>query len=485
MTLEQGEKLPNRDHKYVEVQTEDKETGNCEPKRNYTQEYISATISTLGTIICGIQFAWLGPILPQLLSGNFKIQITLEQSVWVIGVLHIGALPGSILASKLTNYFGRKNTIFLTTIPFILSSLINIFAETVVHYYIAQFIGGLGFGASFVVVSTYISEISSPEIRGILSTLIQLAKSVGILIVFVLGAYLPIVTYCSVLAIFPIIQLICTFYLPETPYFHVIKKDYNKAEKALKFLRNKSMVQDELKCLIEGFKEEIPESHQSFWDVFRDKTNLKSIIILTVLLMGQTWTGFSAFFGYSQVIFEDSHSSISAETCGIFVALMNFGVVFLSGPLIDRYGRRKLLMASGIITFLPLAMLGGYFYLQDYTNFEHIEKLRLIPLIAMVFYKFSYGMGLSGIPYIMAGELFPTSVKSYAISIITINRGAIGVVGNKIYQVVLSEFDYPGVFVMFIILLILLLIFVYFAVPETKGLTLEEIQVKLRKSNKT
>lgn len=138
------------------------------------------------------------------------------------------------------------------------------------HYYIAQFIGCLGFGASFVVVTTYISEISSPEIRGILSTLIQLAKSVGILIVLVLGAYLPIVTYCSILAFVPIIQLIFTFYIPETPYFHVIKNDYNKAEKTLKFLRNKCSVQDELKCLIKGFEEEISENQQSFWDLLRD-----------------------------------------------------------------------------------------------------------------------------------------------------------------------------------------------------------------------
>ncbi|XP_044732403.1 facilitated trehalose transporter Tret1-like [Chrysoperla carnea] len=484
MPLEQNEKSPIRDYKYAEVQNEDKELGHCDPKKNYSREYITTIIATLGTIVCGIQFTWMGPILPQMLSGSFKIQITMAESVWVFNLLHVGGLIGSIVASMITNHFGRKRTIVWTTIPFIISSIIRIYAETVLHYYIAQFIGGFSVGASFAVVSMYISEISSPEIRGILSTFIHFSVSVGILFVFVLGACLPIITYYYVLAIFPIIQLIFTFYLPETPYFQVMKQDYKGAEKTLRYIRKKSNVQDELNRLIEGYKEEVSEKDQTFLDLFRDRTNLKSIIIITVLTMAQQWTGATAIYGYSQVIFVDGHSSISAESCGILLALMNFAVVFLLGAVIDRFGRRVLLMVSGIVTLIPLTMLGVYFYLQDFTDFKYIEHFRLVPLIGIVFFKFSYGVGLSGIPYVLSGELFPTTVKAYASSLNSITMTAIGIVANNMYEIAFKEYNYPGVFAMFFILLVLAIIFIYFMVPETKGLTLEEIQVKLRKSNK-
>ncbi|XP_044733192.1 facilitated trehalose transporter Tret1-like [Chrysoperla carnea] len=485
MTLEQNKKTAaNWDYKYVEVQNKDEELDKSDPKPNYTQEFISTLIVGLVMINSGINFTWIGPILPQLLSGNFKIQITMEQSVWIIGLVNIGAIPGCLVASMVSNKYGRKKAIIMSAIPFIISALIDIFAESVLHYYIARFMGGYGIGVSFAVVPMYISEISSPNIRGILSVSIYMAMSMGTLFVFVFGAYLPIVTYCAVLTIFPIIQLVFTFYLSETPYFHMIKNNYNEAENALKFLRKKSNVQDELNRLIEGYKDQTAEGKPSVWDLFTDSTNLKSVFIVTVLLMGQMWTGARAIFEYSQVLFEDGHSSISAEKCGIIVAVMNFAVIFLSGWLVDRFGRRKLIMASGIITFLPLAVLGGYFYLQDYTNFEHMEKLRLIPLIGIVFFKFSFGIGLHGMAYVLTGELFPTSVKAYATSVISIIGSAIAVAANKMYQVVLTKFDYPGVFVMFIMWLILVLIFAYFVVPETKGLTLEEIQVKLRKLNK-
>ncbi|XP_044733641.1 facilitated trehalose transporter Tret1-like [Chrysoperla carnea] len=438
--------------------------------------------ATLGIIVCGIQFTWAGPILPQLLSGSFKIQITMEQSVWVVGLVQVGAIPGCIVASIISNNYGRKKAILFATIPFIISAIITIFAETILQFYMARFIGGFGVGIAYTVIPMYISEISSAEIRGILATSIPLSFSFGQFICFVLGAYLPIVTYSAVCAIFPIIMLCFTFYLPETPYFQVIKQDFEKAENILKFLRKKIYVEEELKRLIEGYKAYTTEK-QSLWDLFRDSTNRKSVITITALLMAQQWTGAVAIFSYSQVIFVDGHSSISAETCGIFFSFMNFAVVFLCGVLVDRLGRRILLMISGSISILPLALLGGYFYLQDYTKFEYIEQLRLIPLIATVIFKVSLGIGVNALPYLILGELFPTSVKAHAASVMSICGSAFGAAGNKMYQVFLEEFDYPVTFGIFIMWMILALVFIYFMVPETKGLTLEEIQVKLRKSN--
>ncbi|XP_044733639.1 uncharacterized protein LOC123296242 [Chrysoperla carnea] len=474
------------DYKYDTVAVEDGEkkskfTEEEEEKSNFTQEYISTGISSLGMLISGIQFAWIGPILPALLSGAFKIHITMKQSVWVMSLLQVGAVPGCILGSIIANVYGRRISILFISIPFIISSIVTVMAENVMHYYIARFISGISVGACFSVIPMYISEIASPEIRGKLGTSYGLSMSAGILLSFILGAYLPIVTNAMICTIFPIIMLILSFYLPETPYHFIIKQDFDRAEKTLKFLRKKSNVREELKRLIEGNREETAKGKTSFWDLLTNPTNRKSLIIICVLLKGQQWTGSTAIFGYSQVIFEEGHSSISAETCGVLLAVMNFAVVFLCGSLIDLLGRRKLLMISALIATFPLAMLGCYFYLQDNVKYEYIEYFRLTPLIAIVIYKFSYGIGLSPIPYVLLGEIFPTTVKAHAASFVSVYGSLVGVCANKMYELMYSEFSYPGTFIMYVGFTLLMLPFIYFMVPETKGLSLEEIQARLKK----
>lgn len=441
-------------------------------------------IATIGMFMVGLHFTWIAPILPTLLSGSFKVQITMEQSVWVISLAQIGAIPGSIIASFLSNHYGRKTTIVLISIPYVVSSIVSIFAENVWHYYLARFLAGLSVGGTYSVIPMYVSEISSSEVRGLLSTSVHMSLKFAVIVVYISGAYLPIVEYGILCAIFPILMLVFSFFLPESPYYYIIKQDLESAEKSLKFLRKKLNVRNELNRLIDGYKEESAREKQSFWDLFKFDYNRKSLLIVFVLLMAQQLTGGTAFLSYIQVIFKDGNSSIAVESCGIFVAIINFSTIVLSGGLMDRLGRRKLLYISCYGQLLPLSALAIYFYLQDVAQVEYIEYLRLTPLIALVVFKFSYAIGISPIPYLLSGELFPTSVKAQAGSFMTIWGSLLGVAANKMFQTVLTKFGYPPTFGMFIVLDILAIIFIYFMVPETKRLTLEEIQNKLRKSNK-
>ncbi|XP_044733645.1 facilitated trehalose transporter Tret1-2 homolog [Chrysoperla carnea] len=477
-----NETSQSRSYKYTGIKIEDKDESTFVLKKsNYTQEYLSTAISTFGMFLVGIHFTWIAPILPNLLSGTFKIHITMEQSVWVISLVQIGAIPGSILASLISNHYGRKKTIVLISIPYVVSSIISIFAENVWHYYLARFLAGLSVGGTFSVIPMYVSEISSPEVRGLLSTSVHMSSKFAVILIYISGAYLPIVKYEIFCAIFPILMLVFSLFLPESPYYYVVKQDLESAEKSLKFLRKKSNVRKELNRLIEGYQEETAREKQSFCDLFKFDYNRKSLVIIFVLLMAQQLAGGTAFLSYIQVIFKDGNSSIAVESCGIFVAIINFSTVVLSGGLIDRLGRRKLLYISCYSQLLPLSALAIYFYLQNVAKVEYIEYLRLTPLIALVVFKFAYAIGISPIPYLLLGELFPTSVKAQAGSFITICGSLLGVAANKMYQTSLTEFGYPPTFGMFIVFDILAIIFIYFMVPETKGLTLEEIQINLRK----
>ncbi|XP_044733646.1 facilitated trehalose transporter Tret1-like [Chrysoperla carnea] len=437
----------NWNYKYTDIENKDEnESTIVQEKSNYMQEYLSTFISSFGIFMVGLHFSWIAPILPTLLSGTFKVQITMAQSVWVISLLQIGAVPGSILASFLSNHCGRKKTIVLISIPYVVSSIISIFAENVWHYYLARFLAGLSVGGTFSVIPMYVSEISSSEVRGLLSTAVNISLKFAVILVYISGAYLPIVEYGIFCAIFPILMFVFSFFLPETPYYYVVKQDLELAEKSLKFLRKKSNVRNELDCLIEGYKEETARVKQSFWDLFKFDYNRKSLLIVFILVSAQQLAGGKAFDSYIQVIFKDGNSSIAVESCGIIVSVINFITVIICGSLIDRLGRRKLLCISCFGMLLPLSALAIYFYLQNVVKVEYIEYLRLTPLIALVSFKIAFVIGIAPLPFVLLGELFPTSVKAHAGSFITICMSFLGVAANKMYQTVSTEFGYPPTF---------------------------------------
>lgn len=188
----------------------------------------------------GTGLAWTSPVLSQLESGNSTIHATKTEITWIGSFLPIGALFGSMITGILADKIGRKGTAIAIAIPFILSWLLTVFAKNVLMLYIARFlignifffilnnlrilfnifmflILGISTGGSCVVAPVFISEFAETSIRGLLGTCFQLFLTIGILIIYVFGAFYDWIILSWVCLLIPCINLIGLFFIPDSP----------------------------------------------------------------------------------------------------------------------------------------------------------------------------------------------------------------------------------------------------------------------------
>lgn len=170
----------------------------------------------------GTALAWTSPVLPQLYKETSWLVITKEQGSWVSSLLALGAIAGAVSCGQMADKLGRKKTLLLLALPFLLSWVIIILASKLWLIYVARFIIGAAVGAACVVVPIYISEIAETSTRGSLGAMFQLNITVGILLAFVLGSVMNYTTFAIVCALIEIGFLACFVWMPESPIWLVV-----------------------------------------------------------------------------------------------------------------------------------------------------------------------------------------------------------------------------------------------------------------------
>lgn len=170
----------------------------------------------------GTALAWTSPVLPQLYEESSWLVITREQGSWVGSLLALGAIAGAVPSGPMADRLGRKKTLLILAVPFLLSWVIIIFASKLWLIYLARFIVGAAVGASCVVVPTYISEIAEISTRGTLGAMFQLNITVGILLAFILGAVMNYTAFAIVCALIEVGFLASFIWMPESPVWLVV-----------------------------------------------------------------------------------------------------------------------------------------------------------------------------------------------------------------------------------------------------------------------
>lgn len=193
---------------------------------------LSACLMAVGT---GTALAWTSPVLPQLYEETSWLVITKEQGSWVGSLLALGAIAGAIPSGPMADRLGRKKTLLLLAIPFLLSWAIIILGSKLWLIYLARFIIGAAVGAACVVVPTYISEIAETSTRGSLGAMFQLNITVGILLAFILGAVMNYTAFAIVCGLIEVGFLATFVWMPESPIWLVVSQTYAKSFPFLRF----------------------------------------------------------------------------------------------------------------------------------------------------------------------------------------------------------------------------------------------------------
>ncbi|KAK9722416.1 Sugar transporter [Popillia japonica] len=447
-----------------------------------TNLYLSVGIADLLAFTTGIWLAWSSPILEKLSSigddNPLDEPITSTQQSWIGSLLTLGAALCPFFYAFVQDKFGRKYALLLVAVPYTTAFLIAAFAKHVALFIALRFISGISVAGLFTVLPTYIAEISDAPVRGMLGSTINNFLCSGLVVSYVIGAYLPIMWFNLVSAVFPIVFFVLFFMLaPDTPYY-LIGKNRDKAEQALSFLRSKPVneLQAELKE-IEQTVEESKANAASFLDIFKSKGTIKALIISVLLCVFQQLSGINVVLFYAQTIFEASGISMSSEIPPIIIGAMQFISSFVSPVLVDRLGRKILLLGSAVGMAVAEIVLGVYFYLKD--DGVDVGSINFLPILTLVIYIISYNCGFGPLPWTVMAELFSSNIKSAASSFTVFCCWFMSFLITFFFDSISAEIGMGGSFWLFSGCTVIAFVFTLVYVPETKGKSFQEIQAIL------
>jgi sugar porter (SP) family MFS transporter len=395
----------------------------------------------------------------------------------VMSAVLLGALLGAIVSGRLTDHFGRKKLLLIVACIFIFGSLATAIATSIPFLAIGRVVVGIAIGIASYTAPLYISEISPQHQRGALVALNQLAITIGILVSYVVDygfAYHGEWRWMLGLGAVPgILLFLGMLYLPDSPRWLLTKGHEKLARSILQKIR--------------GPKAHIATEFQSIKKTIQseplDWTFVFSHHVRPVLWIGfglafiQQVTGINTILYYAPTIlqmagFGSSTTSILA-TMGIGASLVIFTIIAL--PLIDFVGRRPLLI-WGLIGMA--ISLGALSFLFRFGN--HIDpSLHWMALICMLIYIACFSFSLGPIMWLMIAEIYPLKIRGVGASLATCMNWASNLLVTVTFLKLIEIFGASGTFALYMALSIVSILFVYWLVPETKGVSLEQIEANL------
>ncbi|XP_012230915.2 facilitated trehalose transporter Tret1-like isoform X1 [Linepithema humile] len=435
----------------------------------------------LGMLSIGQFFGWASPSLPVLIQGNYTeypVHLTMEEASWVAALLTLGGAVGSVACAFMVNIIGRKNTMLFTAVPSIISWLMIIFATSSWELYISRLISGLAAGIAYSATPMYLGEISPPNIRGILASMLTVAAKIGTSIEYIIGPFLSVKNLALVSLVWPCLFVVAFIWLPESPY-HLIRRDAGqKAINSLVQLRGKEDVYKEMNS-IKQFVKADKANEISFREILFVPGNRRAIIILFCLAAFQQMSGSQAIVQYAEIIFDEANANMEGKHLTMILGAIQVIFTIISMIIIDRIGRKPLLIISSIGSACSTAMVAAYFNLQH--NHVDTSELGWLAATGVVMYIVMYSLGMASLFFTLGSELLATNVKALGstIAIFTVNLWAFAV--TKLYMVIVESSGIHMPFWIFTASSFACALFTFFYVPETKGKTLEQIQQKLHK----
>lgn len=389
-------------------------------------------------------------------------------------ILTFGAMIGAITSGPIADFIGRKGAMRVSSAFCAAGWLAIYFAEGALALDIGRLATGYGMGVFSYVVPVFIAEIAPKNLRGALTTLNQLMICTGVSVAFIIGTVLT----WRVLALTGLVPcavvLFGLFLIPESPRWLAKTGREKEFEAALQRLRGKdadiSLEAAEIQDYIETLQQ-LPKA--KILDLFQ-RRYLPSVIIGVGLMFFQQFGGINGICFYVSNIFESAGFSSSVGT--ITYAILQVIVTAIGAALIDRAGRKPLLLvsASGLVLSCVLAGLSFYFK-------SHELALKAAPALAVtgiLLYIGSFSVGMGAVPWVVMSEIFPINIKGVAGSLATLMNwfGAWAI--SYTFNYLMSWSSY-GTFIIYGVINALAIVFVVKVVPETKGRTLEQIQATI------
>jgi SP family xylose:H+ symportor-like MFS transporter len=440
--------------------------------KSFNSSYIIGIsfISALGGYLFGFDFAVISGALPFLRT---QFALTPVWEGFLTGSLALGCIVGCLFAGNIADKYGRKPGLIIAALIFAVSSIGIAFSASLTYFLILRFAAGIGVGMASMLCPMYIAEVSPAEVRGRNVAINQLTVVIGILITNLVNYFLADHGADSWRWMFGLgavpsaVFLIGVTWLPESPRW-LMKS--GQTDKAMTIL-NKIGSPDFAESTFNAVKKSLAGSTKQSYAMVFEKAVRPAVVVGITLAVFQQFCGSNILFNYASTIFQAAGSSVNHQLLEtVFIGLVNLVFTILAMFMVDKLGRRPLMLIGSIglsVSFIVLAFL-----LQNHAS---VILLSTFVLLAISVYSFT----LAPVTWVLISEIFPNKIRGVASSVAIVSLWLAYFILVFTFPILAEKLGTYGPFYMYAGICFAGFLFVKAKVKETKGQTLEELEDNL------
>lgn len=436
----------------------------------------------------GISMVWTSPVIPKLRSNQtdtnpLENPITSDELSLMMILFSGGQISAHLFCGKMIDGFGRKKTLILMNMLNGIFLIILGFASDTKWMIGARIIIGICVGTSLIALPVFISEITDDHNRGKFGCLMGLFVPIGQLYTYTIGYYCSYKLFSILCAVPILISIAPLLLVPETP-FHLLHRHKNDA--ALRSLQryrsnlSQTGLEKDFGFLKFTMEQTIRTDEGRWKSLFCSKPNRRGFTIGLGMVLTQYGCGIVTLMSFMGPIFEDAQVGISGNMVAILVGVLKILIFFLAANVVEKLGRKTLMLVSAILCCILLFLLGTYFFLKENNMVTYRDNYSWIPILSILLFIASFSIGLGPVSQATLGELFPSNVRATAVSIINFHGIVLASILLSAFPVLSILIGISGCLWFFSFNCLIGSVFMCFLMPETKGKSFYQIHEMLK-----
>ena len=441
----------------------------------------SAIVAAVGGLIFGFDTAVISGA-----NAALKVQFNLDDGGLgaTVAIATVGTIVGALIGGRSADYFGRRKLLFFIGILYVLGALGTALAPSHLVLMIFRFVGGLGVGLSSVCAPIYTAEIAPAKVRGRLVGLVQFNIVLGILVAYLSNYIVAQIVHdpqiawrwmLGVMVVPSVLFLVFLVAVPETPRWLMAK---GHEEKAIAISRRLCNTVEESDEQIQEIRDQLASAgSQATLSQFFTRRYFKVIALAFFIAMFNQLSGINAILYYAPEVMKQAGADDNAALLmSVGVGLMNLIATMAALTVIDRIGRRSLMIVGSIGYLVSMGFLTAVMFMfQGHFN----STSSTLVLVGLLVFIAAHAFGQGSVIWVFISEIFPTRVRGLGQSLGSLTHWVFAAITTYAFPPIIGAWGGGWAFSIFLVCMFGQLVWVLTKMPETKGIPLEEMEDKL------
>ncbi|XP_050723352.1 facilitated trehalose transporter Tret1-like isoform X5 [Eriocheir sinensis] len=409
-------------------------------------------------------------VLPKMQDDPHTFTVTDDDVAWLVSMTSIVGIFASLCTGPLVEWAGPRRVLTITTGITTFLWLLLAFPPHKAVLFIARAALAACVYVIVTILQPLVAELSPSRVRGLTSSTPEISGSLGALIGYLVASLTPWDVATALCTLTAAVMVVPLLFVPESPYWLVRRGRTQAAKAALqRLVGSEAVAEDELSAISSMPTATQTSLTQQFTELAKGRNARPVLLVLSFFVLRELG-GRSCIMMYTVYIFREAGVQLDAFTCTVLVGVARTLCTCLTAAVLDKTGRRPMLMGTAVVGGVAQGACGLFLYLQ-------VPGASWVPLAAVLVYVAAYGTGIGPIPWVYVGELVPSPVRSLGASLITACDAVVVFSINLGFLRLISHIGLGVTFIIFGVLNILIGVIVWLLVPETKGVHLQELEL--------